>query len=118
MNKKKLFSTHISLSRFLYHLMLSVSFGILAIIIALWVGMVGYHVTENMSWIDSFVNAAMILSGMGPLTPLYTSAGKLFAGFYALFSGLLFIAIIGLIFAPVIHLFFHKMHMDIKDKNK
>lgn len=100
------------LSKFLYHLLLSVLFGVVTIMIALFIGMAGYHFFEKMSWVDAFVNAAMILSGMGPLTPLNSSAGKIFAGFYALFSGLGFIVIIGVIFAPIIHRFFHKMHLD------
>jgi len=90
----------------------SIVFSLLIIAVALYVGMWGYHYYENMSWVDAFVNAAMILSGMGPLTPLNTAAGKVFAGFYALFSGLAFIAIIGVLFAPIIHRFFHKFHLD------
>lgn len=99
-------------SRFVLRLVRSIIFSLLIIAIALYVGMCGYHYYENMSWVDAFVNAAMILSGMGPLTPLSTSAGKIFAGFYALFSGLAFIAIIGVLFAPIIHRFFHKFHLD------
>jgi len=78
---------------------------------ALGVGMVGYHFFESMSWVDAFVNAAMILSGMGPLSPLQTVGGKIFAGCYALFSGLAFITILGIIFLPAIHRFLHKFHM-------
>lgn len=74
--------------------------------------MVGYHFSEKMSWIDAFVNASMILSGMGPLGQLNTEAGKIFAGCYALFSGLAFILITGLIFAPVLHRLFHRFHVD------
>lgn len=76
------------------------------------IGMLGYHFFENMNWIDSFANAAMILSGMGPLTPLTTTAGKIFAGFYAIFSGLAFILIVGIIFAPLVHRFLHQFHLD------
>ena len=90
----------------------SITFGLLMIIFALFCGMLGYHEFENMSWVDSFVNAAMILSGMGPMGALTTVGGKIFAGCYALFSGLAFILIIGIIFAPIIHLFFHKIHVD------
>lgn len=96
----------------LTHLARNACFGILFIIVALYVGMLGYHFCEKMSWIDAFVNAAMILSGMGPMGPLSTFAGKLFAGAYALFSGLAFIAIIALIFAPLIHRFFRKIHVE------
>ena len=86
--------------------------GLIVICIALFIGMFGYHIFEKMSWVDSFVNAAMILSGMGPLLQITTTAGKIFAGFYALFSGLAFIAIIALIFAPIVHKFFRKIHLE------
>ncbi len=66
-------------------------------------GMWGYHFFEQMSWIDSYLNAAMILSGMGPVTELKTEAGKLFAGTYALFSGIIFLFVMALIFAPIVH---------------
>jgi hypothetical protein len=82
------------------------------IVAALFVGMVGYHVLEKMSWVDAFVNAAMILSGMGPVSSLQTDAGKLFAGCYALFSGLAFITAIGVVFAPVFHRFLHNFHLE------
>jgi hypothetical protein len=92
--------------------------GLLAIAVAMFIGMLGYHHFEKMSWVDAFVNAAMILSGMGPMGTLSTAAGKIFAGFYALFSGLLFILIIGLIFAPIFHRFFHKFHLDSSPQTK
>lgn len=82
------------------------------ILISLAAGMAGYHWFESMSWIDAFANAAMILSGMGPLEPLHTDAGKIFAGLYALFSGLALIGVAGIMFAPVIHRFLHRFHMD------
>src|SRR5580704_11666289 len=100
-----------SISKLLARLARNIAFGLFFIAIALYVGMLGYHHFEGMSWVDAFVNAAMILSGMGPVSTLATNGGKLFAGFYALFSGLLFIAIIGLIFLPVIHRIFHKWHV-------
>lgn len=106
-------------SKFITHLIRNVIFGIFFISVALYIGMLGYHVFEGMSWIDSFASASMILSGMGPLTPLTSFGGKLFAGFYALFSGLIFIAIVVLIFSPIIHHFFYKIHLesaaDLKD---
>ena len=86
--------------------------GLLLIAITLYIGMLGYHLTEKMSWIDSFLNASMILSGMGPATNMSTTAGKLFAGCYALFSGLAFIAIVVIILSPVIHRFFRKIHLE------
>ena len=86
--------------------------GLAIITAALGLGMFGYHYYEGMSWIDAFANAAMILSGMGPLHPLQTDAGKLFAGFYALFSGLAFITIAGILLAPVAHRLIHKFHLE------
>ena len=79
---------------------------------ALFIGMAGYHVFERQGWIDAFANAAMILSGMGPLGELKTSAGKIFAGCYALFSGVAFLTSIGVVFAPIFHRFLHKFHME------
>ena len=74
--------------------------------------MAGYHFLEKLDWLDAFVNAAMILSGMGPLAPIQTSAGKVFAGCYALFSGLAFITTLGVVFAPVYHRFLHRFHLE------
>ena len=82
---------------FLSRLMFSIATGIIMITIGLCIGMLGYHWFESMPWPDAFVNAAMILSGMGPMGPLSTFGGKIFAGFYALFSGLMFIMIVALI---------------------
>ena len=82
--------------------------------VALGIGMLGYHGFEGMSWIDSFANAAMILSGMGPFKELTTNSGKLFAGFYALFSGLFFIAVAGIVMAPAVHRFLHRFHLEKK----
>ena len=86
--------------------------GIAVIVVSLGIGMVGYHTLEKLPWIDAFLNAAMILSGMGPVATLQTDAGKLFAGCYALYSGLTLIAILGIIFAPVVHRFLHKFHLE------
>jgi len=91
--------------------------GLAMIVGSLVIGMVGYHSLEQMAWVDAFANAAMILSGMGPLAPLQTPGGELFAGFYALFSGLALILILGTVFAPVVHRFLHKFHLEVgKDK--
>ena len=83
---------------------------------ALGLGMLGYHFLEHLSWLDAFANAAMILSGMGPLAPLETAAGKLFAGCYALFSGLLFLTVAGIILAPLGHRLMHKFHLEAREK--
>jgi len=79
---------------------------------SLFGGMAGYHYLEGLAWIDAFVNAAMILSGMGPLAPLQTWAGKLFAGCYALYSGLVVLVAAGVLFAPVVHRMLHRFHVE------
>ena len=85
------------------------------VVVSLAIGMIGYRRLMGMSWIDAFVNASMILSGMGPLADPQTSGGKLFAGLYALFSGLAVLAIAGIVFAPVVHRFLHYLHADEDD---
>ena len=92
--------------------------GFSIIVVSLGMGMTGYHVFEKMPWIDAFVNAAMILSGMGPVSSLQTIGGKIFAGCYALFSGLALIAILGIIFAPVFHRSLHKFHLEDEGRLK
>jgi hypothetical protein len=72
----------------------------------------GYHQFEGETWLDAFAEAAMILSGMGPLSPLHTPEGKIFAGCYALYSGLVLVFASSLILAPVLHRFLHSMHVD------
>lgn len=80
--------------------------------LSLLVGTVGYMFFENMPAVDGFANASMILSGMGPLTPLYTMGGKLFASLYAIASGLLLFAVAGLILAPIYHRILHRFHVE------
>ena len=82
------------------------------IVIALAIGVVGYHGFEGLSWIDSLLNAAMILGGMGPVDLLHHPSAKLFAAWYALFSGLIFIGIAGVLFAPILHRILHRFHLE------
>lgn len=100
---------------FYQHIARNSTLGLILTASALYLGMIGYHLSENMSWVDSFMNASMILSGMGPAATMQTTAGKLFSGCYALFSGLAFIAIIVIILSPVIHQFFRKIHLESKN---
>ena len=88
----------------------------LLICASLGIGMCGYHFFEGLEWIDAFVNAAMILSGMGPLAQIHSFSGKLFAGFYALYSGLSLILIAGFLIAPVVHRIFHRFHLEDDDR--
>jgi len=82
---------------------------------SLVMGMVGYHFFENLPWIDSLVNASMLLGGMGPVNVLHTNAGKLFASFYALYSGIVFLVSVGVILAPLYHRFLHRFHLEMED---
>lgn len=97
------------------HLVRNTIFGLLFIAIALVIGILGYRYFEHLSWIDSFLNASMILSGMGPANELKSTSGKLFSGCYALFSGLAFIACVAVIFAPLLRVFLIKIHLDVLD---
>ena len=82
------------------------------LIIFLGIGVLGYHYTADIPWLDAMHNASMILSGMGPVVEIKTDAGKWFSSFYALFSGVAFITNISLLLAPMVHRFFHKLHID------
>jgi hypothetical protein len=83
---------------------------------SLFIGILGYHLTENLGWLDSLLNASMILGGMGPVDTLKTSGGKLFASFYALFSGVVFLITMSVVLAPILHRFLHKFHLDENEK--
>lgn len=85
---------------------------------SLGIGVVGYHRYAHLSWVDSFLNASMILTGMGPVDPMTTNAAKIFASLYALFSGVAFLTMVAVLFAPAIHRFFHRFHLDLDDENK
>lgn len=101
---------------FLKRLTRNFLFAMFIINAALWGGMYGYHYFEKLSWTDSFLNASMILSGMGPVNDLHTQGGKIFSGMYALFSGTLFLVIIAIVFAPVIHWCFNQFHLAVDGK--
>jgi hypothetical protein len=87
-----------------------VALGVL--VFGLGIGVLGYHWLAHLSWIDSLLNASMILGGMGPVDPLPNNAAKLFASFYALFSGLAFIGIVSVLLAPFVHRMLHRFHAE------
>ena len=97
---------------FLVRLAYSIFLGLALIGVSLLAGMIGYHKLENLDWIDSFLNAAMLLGGMGPIHSPVTPGGKLFAGVYALYCGLAVIAVTGVILAPVAHRLLHSLHAE------
>ncbi len=80
------------------------------VVLSLFIGMAGYHYLEQLPWLDAFLDASMILGGMGPVRPPETPGGKLFAGLYALYSGLVFLVTAGVLLAPVLHRAMHKFH--------
>jgi hypothetical protein len=97
---------------FAQRLLMHLGIAALVLLVSLAVGMVGYHALERLSWVDAFLNAAMLLGGMGPVNAPVSVAGKLFAGLYALYAGLVFIITAGLIFTPVLHRLMHRFHWD------
>lgn len=90
----------------------SVCWGLSLIAASLLVGIFGYHGFEHLSWIDAFLNASMILSGMGPVAELHSDGAKLFAGCYAIYSGIALISTAALVFAPIIHRLIHRFHLE------
>jgi hypothetical protein len=98
-------------SRFLLRLVRHGGIASVFLLFSLFAGMIGYRALGNMSWMDAFLNASMILTGMGPVTPMTTSGAKLFSGCYALFSGLAFLSSAGILFAPIVHRAMHRFHM-------
>jgi hypothetical protein len=89
-----------------------------AILLALWtaVGMVGYHLLAGLSWIDAFLNSAMIVGGMGPVDVLKNEPAKVFAGFFAILSGVIFLSVFGLLIGPVFHRFLHRFHLETDEQ--
>ena len=83
----------------------------LLIVLSLAIGTLGYHYYGKISWIDGFYNASLILTGMGPVNEMHTTAAKLFASFYALFSGIVFLSTVAVIFAPIAHRLLHILHI-------
>ena len=96
--------------RLLAHLIVASGLLVLSLLFGMW----GYVLFENLGWRDAFLNAAMLLGGMGPVNPPQTDGGKLFAGIYALYAGLVFIITAALLFTPILHRVLHKFHWDDK----
>ena len=99
-------------SQFIARLAQSGGLALVLVVVSLFAGMLGYHTLELLSWTDAFLNASMLLGGMGPVTAPTTQAGKIFAGVYALYCGLAVIFVAGLLLAPVLHRFLHKFHLQ------
>lgn len=106
----------LSRRRFAWRLWRHFLAALLVVAVSLVLGMTGYRFLAHFSWIDSFLNAAMLLGGMGPVGEIPTTSGKLFAGFYALYSGLVLIAASALLLTPVLHRVMHRIHLEGKQK--
>jgi hypothetical protein len=104
----KLLSRRQFIWRLINHLGLATAFVVFSLIL----GMIGYASLAHMRWVDAFLNTAMLLGGMGPVGDLPNDASKIFAGIYALYAGLVFIASAGLILLPVAHRLLHRLHLD------
>lgn len=89
--------------------------GFLVIVLSLLIGMAGYHHFFTLSWVDSLYNASMILTGMGPVDKANNDAGKIFASFYAIYSGVTFLTSVAIILSPVVHRFLHKFKLDVEE---
>jgi hypothetical protein len=96
--------------RFVRRVLLHVAAAFALLLLSLLLGMAGYEYFEQLPWRDAFLNSAMLLGGMGPVDAPRTNGGKLFAGLYALYAGLVFLVAVGLVFAPVVHRVMHKFH--------
>lgn len=102
--------------RFLIRLAHGGAIALALIAVSLFIGVAGYHVFEGLSWIDAFLNAAMLLGGMGPVNAPASFGGKLFAGLYALYCGLVVIVVAGVILAPVAHRILHRFHVESRNR--
>lgn len=99
-------------SRFVWRMSVTVLIVLGIVGIALGLGVAGYHWICDLSWIDSLLNASMILTGMGPVSPMTTDAAKLFASIYALFSGVVFLTAMGIVLTPIFHRILHHFHLE------
>jgi hypothetical protein len=101
--------------RFLKRFASHVSLATLVLLGSLGLGMAGYAHFERLTWLDAFLNASMLLGGMGPVESPATAGGKLFAGFYALYAGMVVLVVASIILAPLVHRVLHRFHWDGKD---
>lgn len=103
---------------FMGRLATSAALGLAIVAVSLLAGMLGYHFLVSLGWMDAFLNAAMLLGGMGPIDPPKTAGGKLFSGLYALYCGFAVLGIAGVVFAPVFHRFLHRFHLEGERRQK
>ena len=100
---------------FFHRFLLALGLSAVLVGISLGIGILGYHFIAGLGWVDSLLNAAMILTGMGPVDTMNSNAAKLFASGYALFSGVVFITATGILIAPIFHHVLHRFHLEERD---
>ncbi|QHI36159.1 hypothetical protein IMCC3317_15180 [Kordia antarctica] len=105
-------SSVIQRKRFIIRALRYILYAIIMVAISVSIGTLGYHYFGSLSWIDAFYNACMILAGVGPIAPMPTDTAKIFASFYALFSGTAFFSVIAVVMAPIVHRFLHIINSD------
>ena len=106
----------ITRSQFACRMAIYAAFGMLFLLLSLAIGTAGYAHFANLPLVDAFLNASMILTGMGPVDKMETTEGKLFAAIYAIYSGIAFLTFCGVLFTPVYHRFIQRFHLDLRDK--
>ncbi len=111
-HREKLLSRRAFFKRLLKYTLISLGL----IVFSLILGMVGYHNFEGLSWTDSFLNAAMLMGGMGPVDTLHSQGGKIFAGAYALYCGMVLLIAVGIFAAPIVHRFLHYFHLEAEKR--
>ncbi len=106
----------VSRAKFRSRVMYAVYIDVILLSVSLLIGVLGYHFFNNLSYVDAFVNASMILGGMGPVDPLINDTAKIFAGVYALYSGITFLSSFAILITPIYHRFLHKFHLEEKEE--
>jgi len=101
---------------FLVRVLRYLGFTIVLLSVSLGIGVVGYHYLDDLPWLDSLLNASMILTGMGPVDPMKNDVAKWFASFYAIFSGVAFLSTVAVFLSPLVHRFLHRHHLDESKK--
>jgi hypothetical protein len=107
-------SRHRFVRRLLNHFVLSMA----VVALSLLVGIGGYRYFEGLDWLDAYLNAAMLLGGMGPVNPIRTTGGKVFAGLYALYAGMIVLVAASILIAPAFHRFLHRLHLEEDEKRR
>ena len=104
--------------KFIKRLLKYASIAVGLVLVSLVIGMAGYHLFEGLSWVDAFLNAAMLMGGMGPVNAFQTDAGKIFAGVYALYCGMILLIAVGILAVPLVHRFLHHFHLESEKKQE